>query len=743
MLRAVSFYNFKKLFFYSLVFCSALAICFAIVLALWTRANLNPAPTSLRAMMEKGSHAQILDRNGVPLNVTYQNNWNVHNVTELHDIPTFLKTAFILSEDKRFYRHKGLDWRARFSALATNLKAGRAVRGASTISEQTLRMIYPRPRTIRSRWLEGYDSQRLEDTFSKDEILEFYLNQIPYAANRRGVTQAAYYYFNRDLETLSQKEMLALAVLVRAPGRMDLWKDTKRVEGRVESLAGELVNAGHMTERESQTLLSETLKLDLPKFELDAKDFVAYVKALPEAERSATGKIKTSLDANLQNVVQDLLDNRLQNLKNKAVNNGAVLVVDHSTGEILTWAVAGTGDDETPGRFIDAVTTRRQPGSALKPFLYGLALESGWSAATIIEDKPLIEAVGNGLHSYQNYSRSFYGPVTMRNALGNSLNIPALKTLQHVGAENYLKYLSEFGFEELTKHPNFYGDGIALGNGEVSLFELVQAFTAIANQGVYTDISVFPEHARQAPRRVMSSETASLLGNILSDPKARQLEFGEFSVLNFPVQTAVKTGTSSDYRDSWAVGFNYRYTVGIWMGNLDQTPTDGVTGSTGPGLLLRSVFARLSYHEETRGLHMDPKLERKELCTVSAKIKHIDDECESYVEWFTQGSNLPEKENTSLDVSPAATPIMMRRPVNGLHLAFDPRLPASVQAFEFYIQGLEAGDRVNWTINGETVMTNEGTYNWPVTRGDHVVYAKVFRGKDTISQIAPVHFLVK
>ena len=739
MPQVMSSYRLKKLFFYSLVLCSVLVISFTIILTLWTRANLNPAPKSLRSMMEKGSHAQILDRNGVPLNVTYQNNWNVHNVAELHEIPEFLKTAFIVSEDKRFYRHKGLDWRARLSAAATNVKAGRAVRGASTISEQTLRMIYPRPRTIGSRWLEGYDSRRLEVAFNKDEIFEFYLNQIPYAANRRGVTQAAYYYFNRDLATLSRKEMLALTVLVRAPGRMDLWKDTKRVEGRVKRLAGELVKAGYITEAESQTLLSETLQLDLPQFDLDAKDFLAYVKALPEAERSATGKIKTSLDANLQNVVQDLLDTRLQNLQDKTVNNGAVLVVDHSTGEILSWAVAGAGNDTTPSRFIDAVTTRRQPGSALKPFLYGLALERGWSAATIIEDKPLVEPVGNGLHSYQNYSREFYGPVTMRNALGNSLNIPALKALQHVGAENYLEYLSEFGFEELTKHPNFYGDGIALGNGEVSLFELVQAFTAIANQGVYTDISALPENARQEPRRVMSSQIASLMGHILSDPKARQIEFGEFSVLNFPVQTAVKTGTSSDYRDSWAIGFNYRYTVGVWMGNLDQTPTDGITGSTGPGLLLRSVFARLSHHEETRGLYMDPKLERKELCAANAQIKHSDDDCESYLEWFVQGSDLPETEAASL----AQSPIIMRRPVNGLHLAYDPRLPASAQAFEFYIQGLEEGDYVNWTINGESFMTDEGTYDWPVTKGEHVVYAKVFRGKDTLSQIAPVHFIVK
>ena len=739
MLSRLKSYSFKELITRTIICLVCVGFILALLLAFWTRANLNQPPHSLRGLMSSGSHVQVLDRSGVPLNTTYQNRWNIHDTSELHDIPQFLRTAFILSEDKRFYDHNGPDWTARISALFTNIKSGRAIRGASTISEQTIRMIYPRPRTLKSRWLEGFDAHRLERDFNKDEIFEFYLNQVPYAANRRGVAQAAHYYFNRDLATLSQKEMLALTVLVRAPSYMDLWKDTGRVEGRIKSLADQLVQAGHLTPTQRDLLLEEKLSLEAPRRNLDASSFVRHVKLHFSEINLDRPKLRSSLDANLQNYVQALLDTRLRDLKSKNVANAAVLVVDHQTGEILTWAVGGSRDQDTPGRLIDTVTTRRQPGSALKPFLYSLALEKGWSAATMIHDGPLIESVGHGLHSYQNYSREFYGPVTLRQALGNSLNIPALKTLQFVGAESYLDYLAEFGFEALSAHPNFYGDGIALGNGEVSLFELVQAYTVLANGGLYKEISAVPDAHRATPRRVMPRQVASLMGNILSDRQARKLEFGEYSILNFPIQTAVKTGTSNDYRDSWAVGFNHRYTAGIWMGNLDQTPTDGVTGSTGPALLLRSIFAHLSKYDQTRPLYLDPTLISTELCQKTHEVKQAGDRCETYVEWFTKDTKPSER----IIEASTQTPIRMRRPVNGLHIAYDPRVPTKDQAFEFYIQGLSNGDIIDWTIDNEQVTTKTETYLWPIEKGEHFVEATIHREGEEVVTLKKVRFLVK
>lgn len=707
------------------------------VLVLITLINLRPITAPFNRLLSETSGTQILDRHGEPLNVSYQTRWNTHDLVALHRIPGFLKTAFILSEDKRFYNHIGFDWVARLHAVIQNVRHLKAVRGASTITEQVVRMIHPRPRTLWSRWLEGWEAMVLEKTSNKDEILEFYLNQVPYAANRRGVVQSARYYFNRDLETLSQKEMLALVVLVRAPSRVDLFKDTSHVQFALSRLTTRLAENGGLNETLQQIILNEQFQLEKTNLSVNARHFVQFVKQQPELAHTRLSKVRTTLDGMLQQRVQRMLDRRVQDLKPKQVHNSAVLIVDHSSGEILSWAVADSQHDITPGKFINAALTPRQPGSALKPFLYTLALQKGWSVATVINDRPLVEPVGTGLHSYQNYSRHFYGPVTLRTALGNSLNIPALKAVQFVGTEDYLNVLKQLGFKGLERHPNFYGDGIALGNGEVTLYELVQAYAVLANKGLFRSLTTLRDRHRTEPsRRVFTKEVTSLIGNVLSDPQARRLEFSENSVLNLPIQTAVKTGTSTDYRDAWAIGYNFRYVVGVWMGNLDQTPTEGVTGSTGPALLLRSLFAELTRYQDTRPLYMSPRLSRLDMCMDSKQIKHKNKNCHSQTEWFILGT-----EPKTMVGEPQS--IRLRMPTPGLQLAYDPRLPESSQALEFHIQGLNQKDRVRWNINGREISLSGGKYLWPIKRGAHRLSAIVWRNDQQFAEIDQISFSVK
>jgi penicillin-binding protein 1C len=232
------------------------------------------------------------------------------------------------------------------------------------------------------------------------------------------------------------------------------------------------------------------------------------------------------------------------------VTNGAVLIVDHLSNEVLAWVNGGNLSEDWPGSRLDGVTTPRQPGSALKPFLYALALEKGWTAATLIDDSPLAMPVGSGLHSYRNYSRVHYGSVRLRVALGNSLNIPAVRTAQFIGPANFLERLTRLGFRSLSQHPDYYGDGLALGNGEVTLLELVQAYASLARQGVFRPLETVLHAPEETPRRVFSEEVSTLIANILSDPEARRLEFGHGNLLRFPVQTAVKTGISA----AWDAG---------------------------------------------------------------------------------------------------------------------------------------------------------------------------------------------
>jgi penicillin-binding protein 1C len=742
------------------LFLAALALLvFVAVPAAWlvlrTLGDVRPVPTALvfsatpgeGVLVDGAANAdwrglQVVDRRGEPLNVTFTNGWNLHEQVALHEIPPFLRAAFVAAEDKRFFEHHGPDWSARLSALWTNVKTGRAVRGASTISEQVVGMLQSRPRSVWSRWLEGWEARELERRFTKNEILEFYLNQVPYASNRRGVQQAASYYFARDLSTLSKKEMLALAVLVRAPTRFDLKRDSAASAGAIERLAAALTERGELTVPERDALLAEPLALDAPHLAVAAPHFVQHARAewlATAATAAPRTTLATTLDSQLQARVQRMLDERMKFLASKHVAHGAVLVVDHTTGETLAWVVAGGGAEAGPVSFIDAVTTPRQPGSALKPFLYALALDNGWTAAQVIEDAPLSESTSGGLHSYQNYSRRFYGPVALRDALGNSLNIPALKTLQHVGAEPYLRTLARLGFEGLTNHPDFYGDGIALGSGAVTLLELVQAYATLANGGVYRAVTTrFEESGVRPARRVYSPEAASLVANILADADARALEFGRDSVLAFPVQTAVKTGTSSDFRDAWAVGFNYRYTVGAWMGNLDQTPTDGVTGSTGPSLLLRSVFAELTRGANTRPLYLSPKLVRAEAC-VPMPLRDTGG-CLRRDEWFLPGT---ERFASAASGDEGAGAVRLRRPTPGLQLAFDPRLPANAQAFDFELAGVGPDERVVWTIDGREQEHVGATYRWGVTRGPHRVAAKVLRGDAPAAHVAETAFAVQ
>jgi len=680
---------------------------------------------------------RVLDRTGTPLKVSAPTEWNRYDTVPLHQIPEFLQMAFVLSEDKRFYQHDGVDWLARLHALWQNIKSMKSVRGASTLTEQVVRIQHPRPRTVWSRWIEGWEAQDLEHHHNKADILEFYLNQVPYASNRRGLVQAARHYFNRDLDTLNPKEMMALVVLVRAPSRFDLYRDSKKVESSIHRLVQTLLQRGILSPGEVQKIIQSSLKLERSKSSVQATHFAQQVLSQLDP-KFPHSKIRSTLDSGLQTTVQSLLDRRLADLRTQKVHNGAALVVDHHTREILAWTVAGQMNENVPGSFLDAVITPRQPGSSMKPFLYALALEKGWTAATEIDDSPLATSVGHGLHNYRNYSRSFYGPVSLRKALGNSLNIPAVKTAQFVGIDSYLKFLHSLGFRSLTRHPGFYGDGLALGNGEVTLYELVQAYTALANRGTFAPLkTLLNDPSFHTPRKVLSAESASLIAHILSDPEARRLEFGGGSVLNLPVQTAVKTGTSTGYRDAWAVGFNDRYVVGVWMGNLDQLAMDRVTGSTGPGLLLRGVFAELNRHRETHSLYLSPRLVKQEVCAPALE----GEPCHSVSEWFVPDTApQPEKQ---IKVASYHHKFEWVQPTPGLQLAMDPRIPDDHEAFEFVIDGAMDTDQVEWVLNSKHIAnTKGGRYLWPVERGQHRLQATL-RTNGQSYQLPRVNFSVK
>jgi penicillin-binding protein 1C len=740
-------------------------------LSAWkTARDLQPIPSALSVGDSEVKKPQLLDRIGNPLSISYQNRWSVQTAP-LHQIPALLQNAFIQSEDRRFFSHSGVDWAARVHALAQNLLAMKGVRGASTITEQVVRMLHPRPRTVWSRWLEGIEAGRLEKRFSKSEILEFYLNQVPYGHQRRGVVEAARFYFDRDPATLNAKESLALVVLVRAPSGLDLRQRNTSLKKRLSRLATHMRGKGLLSEPEYRSALSEGFEFAHSRRVIQAPQFVQYVLNTAGVEvLNSSGRITTSLDGRIQEKARQILWNRLEALKSSDVGDGAALVVDNRTGEVLAWVSESQSAGESQA-WVDGVTVRRQPGSTLKPFLYALAMEMGWTAATLIEDSPLSEAAGSGLHSFHNYSRTYYGPLRLRVALGNSLNTPAIRTIQFTGTERFLQWLHMLGISGLNKPAEFYGHGLALGDGEISLFELVQAYSVLARHGAFRPLRTLSEqHLPPGEiRQVISSSTAAMIGDILSDPQARRLEFGEGHLLRFPVLTAVKTGTSTDHRDCWAVGFSDRYTAGIWMGNLDHRPTRGITGAVGPALVLRAIFAELNREGETGSFSTWPGLKSVSICSVSGMLAGPD--CPRVDEKFSPGKAPVEvcslhdgagseelearsKNTGSLVVSPPSSTIdhpspviQLLQPSPGLQIAVDPRIPAELQAFAFRISKKVKPARVEWVLNGKPIGEtgkDEHQFLWPLSRGEYNLQARVWQeGQSAPVETPLVAFVVK
>ena len=635
--------------------------------------GLNTAPLPDKLDDFPVEKQQFLDSRGEPLNVSYQNWFNVFDAVELYEIPELLQEMFIAAEDKNFYTHHGIDWGARLAAVVQNVKAGRVVRGASTLTEQVVRMLHPRPRTLFSKIVEGADAWRLERRFSKDDILKFYLNQVPYASNRRGVKQAARYYFSKSPDRLSVRQMAALVVLVRAPAAFNLYKYPEKTDKLVGRQLQKFYEQGIIDKVSFETAKAERLKLIPPALTVEAPQFLAFVK-----KNAGGAVVKTTLDSALQDTVQKLTLNRLKALQKKNVHAAAVLVLERETGNVSAW-VSESVDDKT--KDYDAVLVPRQAASVQKPFLYALALTKGWTDETLLNDEPLSRSVGLGVHHFKNYSRRHYG--TVRQALGNSLNIPAVKTVEFTGVADYYDFLRKIGITTLDKDPDFYREGLALGNAEIPLYELMRGYLMLANGGILKPIRATVSDGYEQ-ERALPEAVALTIADILSDPLARQFEFGADSVLNFPVKTAVKTGTSTDYRDAWAIGFNRDFAAGVWMGNLTYEPMRNVTGASGAGLLLRSIFTELNRMKNTGTM-----------ATTTMKSAGI--------------SQTEEAE------------LFVVNPADGATIALDPRVPAEFQAYLFELS--RDAEKIKWFVDGKKV--GEGrSFFWKPVKGSHTVHAE-------------------
>jgi penicillin-binding protein 1C len=572
---------------------------------------------------------RFADRDGRPLREILSDEGGRCRWVSLGEISPDMIRAVIAAEDKRFPFHGGLDPYALARAVVQLIGRGQVVSGASTITQQLVRNIYRFPRSIPSKIVEAWLAVRLEHTLSKEEILIQYLNRIAYGRQAFGIEAAARFYFDKPAADLSLAEASYLASLPRAPGRVRLSLDEPiRSDGR-KSVLRRMARLQMISPETMERTLREPLRPAAAARDFQAPHFVEFALAgLSDADRTGAAEIRTTLELPLQSKAEFVV--HLRSLEKKGLTNGAAVVLENGSGAVRAMVGSRDYDDEVHGGQVNGALALRQPGSTLKPLTYALALENGLTAATVIDDAPTEFSSLAGTFSPDNYDRRFHGPIRLRSALASSYNVPAVTVLDLLGPERLYRRLKEMGFRSLQKQADYYGIGLTLGNGEVTLLELARAYAALARGGIYLEErvieSVIGKNGRRqspdaspSPIRIFSPAASYIITEILADRDARIPTFGYRSPLNLPFPAAVKTGTSKDFRDNWTVGYTPRYTVAVWVGNFDGAPMQNISGVAGAGPLFRDLMLLLEAPNPEASFPEPPGIVRRKICPLSGE----------------------------------------------------------------------------------------------------------------------------
>lgn len=528
-----------------------------------------------------------LDRNGRPLRHVRQAEGAFSRPTTLAACPDHFLKAVLAAEDKRFWEHHGVDWLATARATRDFASEGRVVSGASTITQQLIKNAAPRPRTVGTKITECLQAMKLERKWSKQHILEEYLNRLDYGNLCRGPAMAASYYFDKPLSDLSAAEAAFLAALPNAPSRLDPHKHFTRARQRQQLILHRMARNGWLDEPAFQRARAEPLVLKKNGRAFEAPHFVDMIR-----RSESPGEQRSTIDLPLNLRAREILRRNLTALASRNVSNGAVVVIENNTGNVI--ALVGSRDwgDPNAGQ-VNGAMARRSAGSTFKPFTYCLALENGATAATVIADVPTDFPTATGLFRPHNFNRRFHGPVRLRISLANSLNVAAVKTLQLAGGPGtLLDRLRQCGLDTLEEDAEFYGLGLTIGNAEARLLELANAYACLARLGQYKPARLLDGDTGPS-YQVFDTRAAWLIADMLSDNDARAQAFGLDSPLAFDFRVACKTGTSTDFRDNWAFGYTPEFTVGVWIGNFDGTPMRGVSGVSGAAPVMHAVMLHL------------------------------------------------------------------------------------------------------------------------------------------------------
>ena len=742
-------------------------LCGTLLLAAAAQAQAIPGFDAVRADFHP-SETVLLDRAGQPIHRlrtdarVRRGQW-----VALQGISPALRQALVLSEDKRFYEHSGVDWRAVSSAAWANLWNQRT-RGASTLTMQLAGLLDDDlalgtgGRTLRQKIGQAVMATRLEAGWQKSQILEAYLNLVPFRGELVGIDALSRTLFAKAPHGLQDTEAAIAAALVRAPNARPALV-AQRACGVLKAMRG----PGAAT---------DCVALDMQTaVALARRAFAASEGIAPHVARrlaaaqggDAPATLPSTLDAGLQRLAQQTLQQHIRELHGRNVEDGAVVVLDNASGEVLAW-VGSTGELSRAAE-VDGVTAPRQPGSTLKPFLYAQAIaERRLTAASLLNDSPAHLQTASGLYIPQNYDRQFKGWVSARTALAASLNVPAVRTLVMVSPEPFARQLGALGIV-LKEGGGYYGYSLALGSAEVNLLQLTNAYRALANRGQWCEARLQPpallprpsgeragvrggavarEAAPPSPasgrgresgcRPALNPAAAFIVTDILADPNARARTFGTDSILSTRFWTAVKTGTSKDMRDNWAVGFSERYTIGVWLGNASGAAMWDVSGTSGAAPVWAALMRHLHARTPSRPPAPPPGVLRQ-------RVRFGDQLEAARDEWFLPGTQqaLFAIDSKAASARPAsaggqkglkseddpAVPPRITAPQDGIILALDPDIPPARQRLTLLADaGGAAPASLRWWIGAREVGRGPQA-QWLPWPGRHVVQLRDAAGR--------------
>ena len=742
---------------------------FFVLFCLITRSLPYLAPIHARDIAQEQDSIEFRDRDGLPLGTILTRDSQHTAVVPLEQISPHFLHAILAAEDSRFYQHGAIDPIAIGRALSEAIEAKHLVSGASTITMQLARML-ENPEgniaiiKIREIWL----SWRLVAGMNKNEILIAYINRLPMGGNIYGVEAASRTYFGIPAKDLTLAQGSILASIPNDPNNLNPYHNFTALKKRQKYVLNRMVREKYITSEQAEKVLKEEILL-LPRKQgiIAAPHFLFWLASqLPPNHPT---QIRTTIDRALQKFVETQVQQTINNLASHNVHHGAALVINNHTGEILAYIGSPDYFNETNMGRNDGIQALRQPGSTLKPFLYELALEKKViKPNSILADVPTYYAIpGAKLYNPTNYNEeNFLGPVRVRIALANSLNIPAVKVLEKVGVDHFLTRLRNLGFSHLTQSAEYYGLGLTLGSGEVSLWELANAYRILANQGKVahlvtilnenceaksTDINqkkgekfcVKRSSSVMAENQIDAPTTWALITDILSDAHARAQEFGVNSVLVLPFPTAVKTGTSSDFRDTWTIGFSSDYTVATWVGNFNGDRMNKVSGVMGAAPLWNRIMLHLHQEKEPDKFREPKGLVKRPICAISGLRPTPD--CPSVVQEYLDPNDLSnyEKSTASLSLPSEYKEWLSRQnQVNLTSQELQIVFPQNDDYFvinnqdknqiELKVSGVN-NRQIEWFINGEKLgKTSLNTLFWQMKPGEWTLEVKAGKMTDKV-----------